>query len=152
MPRIHFYLIGLALLSALVASHAQVNIDRSQAAAMVRTWVFAAEGIAARCSKSYPQVSKQIERDLATWKRQERVAIGRAESIWREMQATSPRSQSEVRADQDSLNQLWVALTTPQAGDPPNFAESRCTQYVQDRANGVLRSRRPEVFQALERQ
>ena len=127
-------------------------MKKYQAAAILHTRVFAANGIAARCSKTFPPIAKQVERDHATWKNDEKVAISRAESVWREMQVASPCSAADERTDEAQLGSIWLALTTQQIGDPTNHAQARCARYFQDRTGGLLRSRRPEVFRALESQ
>jgi len=85
-------------------------MKKYQAAAILHTWVFAANGIAASRSKTFE------------------------------------------RTDEAQLESIWLALTTQQIGDPTNHAQARCARYFQDRAGGLLRSRRPEVFRALESQ
>ena len=152
MSRVTVILIAAAALWSCLAPSAAASMDKYQAAATLHTWVFAANGIAARCSKTNPPIAKQVERDLATWKNNDKLAISRAESVWREMQVASPRTAADERADEAQLEKLWLALTTQQLGDPPNHAQSRCAQYFQDRASGLLRSRRPEIFSALESQ
>lgn len=143
------------LLSALVLSAASfqtlaVDSERLEAAATVRTWTFAARGIAAKCSAAFPDLAKQVQGDLASWERKERVAIQRAETLWKSMQSQSPRSPQEEQADKEQLEQLWRALSEQRPGEPPTQAKGRCVQYFADRVNGVLRQRRPEVFRALE--
>ena len=141
----------LTLVMSIISTHSfAADAERLQAAATVRTWTFAARGIAAKCSAAFPDLAKQVQGDLAVWERKDRVAIQRAETLWKSMQAQSPRSAQEEQADKEQLEQLWRAISEQRPGEAPTQARARCTQYFSDRANGALRQRRPEVFQALE--
>lgn len=126
------------------------DAEKFQAAATLRTWTFAARGIADKCSVAFPDLAQQIQRDLAAWELKDRVVIERAESLWRSMQAQSPRPVQEEQADRDQLEQLWRALSQQRPGEDAAQGRLRCEQYFSDRANGALRLRRPEVFEALE--
>lgn len=139
-----------AFLNLGLATSASAQLDKYQAAATLRTWVYSAEGIATRCRTRFPSIAPQIERDIATWKRNDKIAINRALLIWREMEIASPRPREEEQEDRAQLEQLWRSLTERQPDDPPNFGQARCSQYFQHRAGGILRSRQPEVFSILE--
>ena len=138
------------IMSATALQSPAADIDKYAAAATVRTWVFAAQGISTKCTKAFPELTKQMSSDLAKWKQNDRIAIERAETLWKEMQVAVPRSAQDERDDQAQLEQLWLSLSEQRPGEPPNEAKSRCAKYGRDRADGVLRQRRPEVFRALE--
>ena len=150
MPRPLSVLTALSLCVAGVSPVAVATTNAHQAAASMHTWLFAAEGIATRCSKAFPEITKRITADLATWKRIDKVAIDRAEALWREMQVAVPRSLQEAQEDQEQLEQLWTTMSEHSPASPPASVKPRCIGYFHDRANGLLRARRPEVFQALE--
>lgn len=129
---------------------AQPTTNPFEAAAYVRTAVFAADGIALRCSRAYPSIAPQIERDLATWKRTDKVAIARAEQLWNEMQRTSPRSPEEERFERAQLDRLWQMISTPRSGEAHDGPQSRCLRFFRVRANGSVRAQAPYDFQLLE--
>ena len=137
-------ILGCALRPAVAAE------DPYIAAATVRTYVFAADGIASKCASAFPGIAQQVRTDLSKWKQDERVVIQRSEALWSEMQTAAPRPPNEEREDQLQLERLWISIIEQRPGDPPNQGRSRCMQYFSDRANGALRRLRPEVFRALE--
>ena len=126
------------------------DLDRYNAAATMHTWACAAERIASRCAKEYPELGAQIQSDLSKWKRNDKIAILRGEETWREMQAASPRSTTEEREDEMQLNRLWAAISNQGPSDPAGAGKLRCAAYFANRASGALRASRPDVFRALE--
>lgn len=140
-----------AVLSLLSLYSLAAEFDKYQAAASVHTYLFAAQGISVKCSTAFPELANQISEDLDTWKRNDRTAIQRAETLWREMQIASPRSLQEEKDDDVQLEQLWLGLSKKREGESPSQAKRRCAEYASSRAKGILRQRRPEVFEALEK-
>lgn len=145
-------ILSLAIISCCVSSAIAADLDKYQASAILHTWIYAAEGIANRCTRAHPELSKQIQSDIATWQRNDKIAINQAEKLWRQMQAISPRAADEEREDAIQLERLWIGLSSQHPGDPPNAGKSRCSTYFADRSKGMLRSRRSDVFSALEGQ
>ena len=143
-------ILALSIACCSVSQVAAGDLDRYSAAATMHTWAYAAERIASRRAKQYPEVGAQIQNDLSTWKRNDKIAILRGEAARREMQAASPRSATEERDDEAQLERLWVAISSQGLGDPAGTGKLRCVAYFANRANGALRASRPDVFRALE--
>ncbi|WP_198113592.1 hypothetical protein [Inhella proteolytica] len=139
-----------ALACVMSAPSATAQVDQYHAAARLRTWMYAAQGIAARCTKAFPDLAAPIEAHMSTWRRADQVAMERADKLWRAMEATSPRSSAEEREDVLQLEGLWRNMAEQQPHRPPPNVKATCLRYFEVRANGVLRSNWPEVFQALE--
>ncbi len=138
--------LSIFMVVAVVASSAvaaPASDEQYAAAARMHIWVFAAEGLQSKCAGQFPEIRERIGKDLARWELQDQVAIKRANALWDEMEAASPRSREEVQADAAQLEALWSSLL--QSTSP----REKCLSYFEDHTRGVLRERWPEVFEAL---
>ncbi len=123
---------------------APTSDEQYSAAAHMHIWVFAAEGLQSKCSRQFPEIRERISKALTRWELHDQVAIKRANVLWEEMEATSPRSREEVQADSAQLEALWSSLLQS------NSPREKCLSYFEDHTRGVRRERWPEVFEALE--
>jgi hypothetical protein len=144
MPPSHLAVLVGTVVSAVSAAAAPPLDQQYAAAARMHTWVLAAEGLHSKCAGQFPEIRERIGQDLASWELRDQAAIKRANDLWAEMQATSPRSREEAQADTAHLEALWANLL--QSSSP----EEECLSYFNAHASGVLRKRWPEVFEALE--
>jgi len=121
------------------------------AAAEMHTKVFAASGMLRKCAEAAPKSSAVFHADMASWQRRDAKAIQRAEEIWRDMEATVPQTAEERVQDALEFDRLWATVTDVPGGNAAAVIEQRCTRYFFALANGVWRTRRPEIYRLLER-
>jgi hypothetical protein len=146
IPSRLFSIVAILAVASASALGAPSIDEQYAAAARMHTWLFAAEGLQKKCAGRFPEIQRAIAKDLVSWKRQDQVAIKRANGLWEEMEASSPRSPEEVQDDADHLEAIWSQLVQ---SDSPR---EKCLSYFASHAKGVLRVQWPEVFEVLEAQ
>src|SRR5262249_53191251 len=112
--------------------------------------VHIAEVLLTECSARLPEKVTEMQANLDKWKSTEAHAIERATFYWKDLQARSPGSPSNI---DKAENMVKGHLKLLEQFDPDNKARTVaifCLQHFSDLASGVWRTRTPRLYKFMD--